>query len=94
MRARYKKLAYARRALNHGPVSYGDREFPKAILLPREPVERARYELRRGASESWLWVKPRIVPILVAFAGMLFVLASAEYLSHVHAAMHTIPAFK
>jgi hypothetical protein len=95
MRARYKKLAYARRALNHGPVMFGLREFPTAIVVPREPVARARWELRRWATAKWAWFKPRTVPILVAVAGMIFVLASADYLAHVHATpMHTVPAFK
>jgi hypothetical protein len=95
MRARYKKLAYARRALNHGPSVFGEREFPKATLLSREPVERVSWELRRWAVAQWTWVRPRTVPILVALAGMIFVLISADYLAHVHATpMHAVPAFK
>ena len=96
MRARCKKLAYARRAVNDGIVlSVREREFPTAIAVPRARFTRVRWELWRWSAAQWAWVKPRTVPILVALAGMLFVLASADYLAHVHATpMHHVPAFK
>jgi hypothetical protein len=87
-----KRLAKRRAALNHGIVlSPRDTEFPQAVLLPRS----ARWELWRWALAKWAWVRPRTVPLLVAAAGMIFLLVSADYLAHVHATpMHTIPAFK
>jgi len=37
--------------------------------------------LASQARGGWLWLRPRTVPIIVALAGMLAVLGSAEYLS-------------
>jgi hypothetical protein len=68
-----------------------DREFPAAIVVPRERSQRLRWELWRSAIATWAWIKPRTVPILVAVAGMVFVLVSADYLAHVHATpMHHV----
>jgi hypothetical protein len=58
-------------------------ELPRATLRPREP--RARLTalggaLQRWLAERWTWFRPRTVPVMVAFAGMLAVLASVDYL--------------
>jgi len=86
------RLAKRRAALNHGIVlAPRDPEFPTAVLLPRT----ARWELLRWTIAKWAWVRPRTVPLLVAAAGMIFLLISADYLVHVHAMpMHAVLAFK
>jgi hypothetical protein len=38
-------------------------------------------DLRRWLTARWSWLKPRTVPVIVAFIGMCAVLASAHYLS-------------
>ena len=75
-----KKLAKRRAALNHGVVlSFRAPEFPTAVMVPRRPVARARWELWRWTVAKWAWIKPRTVPLIVAailwkviptFAGM------------------------
>lgn len=69
-------------AFDHGPS-----EFPIATLRPREPRGQALAAL--GAAQRWLvarwtWLKPRAVPVVVAALGMIFMIESASYLSHVH----------
>jgi hypothetical protein len=90
-----KIMARRRAALNHGIVlSYRRPEFPTAIVVPREPIARARFELHQWLIATLAWLRPRAVPLLVAAAGMVFVLISADYLTHVHVTpMHSVPAF-
>lgn len=75
-------------AFDHGPV-----EFPVAIVMPREPAARMIAlvgDLRRWLFVRWSWLRPRMIPVLVAAFGTLFVLMSADYLAHPHATAHTV----
>jgi len=59
-------------------------ELPTAVLLPGAALARHRVLgglLRRWLGDRWAWIRPRTVPILVAFIGMLAVLGSTTYLS-------------
>jgi hypothetical protein len=67
----------------------GDGELPVATLRPRAAGAHAHAafgELERWSSERWAWLRPRLVPVIVAAIGMVFVLLSADYLKHAHGA--------
>jgi hypothetical protein len=88
-RAASKKAALPGAPVNHQGVLFdlGARELPIATVRPREPRARALVllgDLRRWLAARWTWLRPRTVPVLVAAAGMLFVLVSADYLKHAH----------
>jgi hypothetical protein len=59
-------------------------ELPIATLLPSAAHARHRViggHLRHWLDDRWAWLRPRTVPMIVAFAGMLAVLGSTKYLS-------------
>jgi hypothetical protein len=58
-------------------IMFGPAEFPTATLHKRA----ARYLLADWMRARWSWVRPRTIPLAVAFAGMIAVLASVHYLS-------------
>ena len=58
-------------------------ELPVATVLPRPGLPAAVAGLRRWLHMRWRWLRPRTVPVLVAFAGMIAVLASARGLSRI-----------
>jgi hypothetical protein len=58
-------------------------ELPIARLRPR--TSQARHHVIRGCLQQWLahrwrWLRPRAVPMIVAFLGMLGVLGATKYL--------------
>ena len=58
-------------------------ELPAARVLPNTP--QARHRVIRGHVQQWFahrwrWLRPRTVPMIVAFVGMLGVLATTKYL--------------
>jgi hypothetical protein len=58
-------------------------ELPVARLRPR--TSQARHHVLRGCLQQWLahhwrWLRPRAVPMIVAFLGMLGVLGATKYL--------------
>jgi hypothetical protein len=55
-------------------------ELPVATLRPRDTAAQLLLDLRGWLDSKWRWLKPRSIPVAVAFAGMLAVLASAAYL--------------
>jgi hypothetical protein len=55
-------------------------ELPVATLRPRETGAQLLLDLRGWIASKWRWLRPRSIPVAVAFAGMLGVLASASYL--------------
>ena len=55
-------------------------ELPVATLRPREPGTRIAVAVRHWFARRWSWLRPRTVPVAVAFVGMLAVLGSANYL--------------
>ena len=59
-------------------------ELPIATLLPSAAHARHRViggHLRHWFDDRWAWLRPRTVPMIAAFAGMLAVLGSTKYLS-------------
>lgn len=73
---------------------YGPVELPVATVRPRETRARAivmLVELERWLAARWSWLRPRTVPVIVASLGLLFVLASADYLAHAHGKVHPQP---
>lgn len=55
-------------------------ELPVATLRPRESGAQLLLDVRGWLLSKWRWLRPRSIPVAVAFAGMLGVLASANYL--------------
>lgn len=55
-------------------------ELPTATLLPRDSSAQLSLDARNWFGKRWQWLRPRTVPVLVAFVGMLAILASANYL--------------
>ena len=55
-------------------------ELPVATLRPRDSGSQLLLDLRGWLAARWQWLGPRAIPVAVAFAGMLGVLASATYL--------------
>jgi hypothetical protein len=56
--------------------------LPIATMRSSSRVATFRSRLRGARSNGWRWVRPRLVPATVAIVGMLAVLGSAEYLTH------------
>jgi hypothetical protein len=59
-------------------------ELPTATLLPGAAHARHRViggHLRHWFDDRWAWLRPRAVPMIVAFAGMLAVLGTTKYLA-------------
>lgn len=56
------------------------RELPVATLQSRDSKVRFAMATRQWLVARWSWFRPRAIPVVVAFAGMLAVLASANYL--------------
>ncbi len=67
--------------------------FDRPVRLPiakmRSPSRIAAFvsHARGARSTTWRWTRPRLIPAVVAIAGMLAVLGSAEYLTRL--ARHT-----
>ena len=55
-------------------------ELPVATVVPRDGKSRLRADMFAWLSAKWRWFKPRTVPMIVAFVGMLGVIGSANYL--------------
>jgi hypothetical protein len=58
--------------------------LPAAVLVSTGQLPRHRMltgALERWLRERWLWLRPRSVPIVIAFAGMLAVLSAVKQLS-------------
>ena len=59
-------------------------ELPTATLLASAGQARHRViggHLRHWLDDRWAWLRPRTVPMIVAFVGMIAVLGSTKYLS-------------
>lgn len=55
-------------------------ELPVATLRPRAPRARFAAAVSGWVAARWTWFRPRAIPCVVALAGMLALLGSAEYL--------------
>jgi hypothetical protein len=59
-------------------------ELPTATLLPTATHDRHRAiggRIRQWFDDRWTWIRPRTVPLIAAFAGMVAVLGTTRYLS-------------
>ncbi|MDQ3296396.1 MAG: hypothetical protein M3619_07425 [Myxococcota bacterium] len=76
------KVAASGSAVNHEDMIFDQppAELPVATLVPREPSVRLAVDLRAWLVARWRWFRPRTVPMIVAFAGMLAVMGAANYL--------------
>ena len=61
--------------------------LPIATVRSSSHMVTFKNQLRSTRDRSWRWMRPRVVPLMVAIVGMLAVLGSAEYLTHL--ARHT-----
>lgn len=69
-------------ACNTGRVLFDPRtKLPTATLLASGSLTRRRTDLDRWLSLRWDWVRPRAVPLLAAFVGLLLTLAAVKYTS-------------
>jgi hypothetical protein len=55
-------------------------ELPVATVVPRDARSQIAADLRAWVIAKWDWFKPRTIPMVVAFVGMLAVIGSASYL--------------
>lgn len=55
-------------------------ELPVATLQARSSRTRFLIAVQQWFQARWQWFRPRTIPVLVAFAGMLAILESAAYL--------------
>jgi hypothetical protein len=81
-RIRRRRNAARTREVSHPEIVLFDRgyELPKATLIAHAPLA----HLRAWLLDRWTWLAPRMVPVVVAAIGMIFVLISADYLAHFH----------
>jgi hypothetical protein len=96
-RRRSKNRATTPISAHHQIVLFdqGPSELPVATAKPRRLGDGAIAivsDLRRWLAARWSWLVPRTVPVLVAAAGLVAVLASAEYLSHAHGVVQRVDA--
>jgi hypothetical protein len=59
-------------------------ELPTATLVPTAAHDRHRAiggRIRQWFDDRWAWIRPRTVPLIAAFAGMIAVLGTTKYLS-------------
>jgi hypothetical protein len=66
-------------------------ELPTATLVPTAAHDRHRAiggRIRQWFDDRWTWIRPRTVPLIAAFAGMIAVLGTTKYLSIYACAPH------
>jgi hypothetical protein len=96
-RSPFYLLARPRRPRGRGPIDRDDgaaarplvpmlydgprAELPIATLLASGSQTRRRIDLDRWLSLRWDWVRPRAVPLLAAFVGLLLTLGAVKYTS-------------
>jgi hypothetical protein len=56
-------------------------QLPTATLLASGSHTRRRVDIDRWLSLRWDWVRPRAVPLLAAFVGLLLTLGAVKYTS-------------
>lgn len=64
--------------------------FDRGSELPQATIQRAPAEwgdvvagdFMRWLGTRWTWLRPRLVPVVVALVGMLGMLEAVDYLSH------------
>lgn len=76
-------------ARTRSPVDTEDMLFDRGMELPQATIRRAPRawgdilagDFKRWVLSRWSWLRPRTVPVVVAFVGMLGMLQAVEYLS-------------
>jgi hypothetical protein len=66
-----------------GPFADRKAKLPVATLLPRRTDGRPAVitgALQRWIEQRWMWVRPRAIPLFVAFMGLVGVLNARRYL--------------
>lgn len=80
-----KVAAPRSQVLDHDIVfDHGPKEFPVATLRPREPRARATamlWELQHWLVARWQWMRARTLPLIVAAAGAVAMMASADLIA-------------
>ncbi len=86
---RKRRVISARSRAASPPVSVNDEdmlfdqppaELPVATMLPKDRGTQLAADLRAWFAARWLWFRPRTIPLVVAFVGMLAVIGAATYL--------------
>lgn len=67
-------------------------ELPVATLRPRDSAAQLALDARGWLAARWQWLRPRAIPVVVAFAGMVGVIASASYLRELEPPQGVRPA--
>jgi hypothetical protein len=73
----------------------GPADLPTATLRSRAKAARHRViaaDLSSWLATRWRWLRPRTVPLLVAFVGMLAVLGATKYLTAYAGGDQKVPA--
>ena len=77
-----KVAAPRSQVLDHEVVfDHGPKEFPVATLRPREPGARAAalvWGFERWLVARWQWMRARSIPLIVATAGAVAMMVSAD----------------
>jgi hypothetical protein len=55
-------------------------ELPVATMLPKDRGTQLAADLRAWFAARWRWFRPRTIPMVVAFVGMLAVIGAATWL--------------
>jgi hypothetical protein len=55
-------------------------ELPVATVVPKDRGTQLAADLRVWLAARWQWFKPRTIPMIVAFVGMLAVIGAATWL--------------
>lgn len=55
-------------------------ELPVATMVPKDRRTQFAADLRAWLAARWQWFKPRTIPMIVAFVGLLAVIGAATWL--------------
>jgi len=55
-------------------------KLPVATVVPKDRGTQLAADLRVWLAARWQWFKPRTIPMIVAFVGMLAVIGAATWL--------------
>jgi hypothetical protein len=55
-------------------------ELPVATIIPKDRSTQLAADLRAWFAARWYWFRPRTIPMVVAFVGMLAVIGAATWL--------------
>jgi hypothetical protein len=55
-------------------------ELPVATMVPKDRGTQLAADLRAWFAARWQWFRPRTIPMVVAFVGMLAVIGAATWL--------------